>query len=124
MAGSRREKVSDLIQAEVARLLQQEVHDARLGFVTVTGVTVSPDLRHARVHVSTLAEGEARAAALSALKAARGFVRRRLGQELRLRYTPDIEFRLDTSLEQGARIERLIEDLRAPGGPADEADEE
>jgi ribosome-binding factor A len=121
MAGQRREKVSDLIQQEVARLLQTEMHDTRLGFMTVTGVSMSNDLRHARVFVSTLAAGEAREEALAALEAARGFLRKRIGQTLRLRFTPEITFALDTSIERGARIERLIDDLHAPpGGDEDE----
>jgi ribosome-binding factor A len=107
--GVRREKVSELVLGEVARLLQFEVQDSRLGFVTVTGVEMSSDLKHARVFVSLLAEGEARDEALVALRAARGFIRRRLGQTLRLRYTPEIVFILDTSIEYGAKIEKLIE---------------
>ena len=126
MAGPRREKVSDLVREEVARLLQAEVHDVRLGFITVTDVTMSPDLKHARVFVSMLAEGEARENAMMALKAASGFIRRRIGQTLRLRYTPQISFALDTSIEYGARIESLIQEARSlsptPGtaGPAEE----
>jgi len=114
MAGLRREKVSDLIQQEIARLLQTEMHDTRLGFVTVTGVSMSNDLRHARVFVSTLEAGEAREEALAALEAARGFLRKRIGQTLQLRYTPELTFLLDTSIEHGARIEQLIDDLHTP----------
>src|SRR5688572_20803429 len=114
MAGPRREKVSDLIQQEIARLLQTEMHDPRLGFVTVTGVSMSNDLRHARVFVSTLEAGEAREEALAALEAARGFLRKRIGQTLRLRFTPELAFMLDTSIERGARIEQLLDDLHTP----------
>src|SRR5512132_291172 len=106
MTGMRKEKVSDLIQQEVARLLQTEMHDSRLGFLTVTGVSMSNDLRHARVFVSTLAPGEERQEALRALEAGRGFLRRRLGQTLRLRFTPELTFTFDASIEQGARIEQ------------------
>src|SRR5262245_43442859 len=113
MTGPRREKVSDLVREEVARLLQSEVHDSRLGFITVTEVRMSPDLKHARVFVSLLAEGRARDHAMEALAAARGFIRRRIGQTLRLRHTPDIQFTLDTSIEYGARIESLIEEARS-----------
>ncbi len=109
MSGPRREKVADLVRDEIARLIQSELHDSRLGFVTVTGVQMSGDLRHARVFVSVLQEGPAREQALEALQAARGFIRKRLGGTLRLRYTPEIAFRLDTSIEYGSRIEDLIE---------------
>ncbi|HZI93417.1 MAG TPA: 30S ribosome-binding factor RbfA [Patescibacteria group bacterium] len=119
MAGPRREKVSDLVREEVARLLQAEVHDVRLGFITVTDVTMSPDLKHARVYVSMLAEGEPRENAMMALKAASGFIRRRIGQTLRLRHTPQISFALDTSIEYGARIESLIQEARSLSPPSD-----
>jgi len=131
MTGPRREKVSDLVREEVARLLQVEMHDTRLGFITVTEVRMSSDLKHARVYVSLLSEGPAREQALQALTAARGFIRRRLGQTLRLRYTPEITFAVDASLEYGARIDSLIEQTRttppadaAPSGDADRPAEE
>src|SRR5262245_9490499 len=123
MAGPRREKVADLVREEVARLLQMEVHDARLGFMTVTEVRMSPDLKHARVYVSTLSGGEARARSLEALEAARGFVRRRIGQTLRLRYTPELSFVLDTSIEYGARIEDLLRETREESQPAGKPDD-
>ncbi|HEY3174639.1 MAG TPA: 30S ribosome-binding factor RbfA [Candidatus Polarisedimenticolia bacterium] len=122
MPGARHEKVSDLVRDEVARLVQTELHDTRLGFVTVTGVSMSGDLKHAKVFVSMLHEGPAREDSLAALKAARGFIRRRLGQTLRLRYTPEIAFAMDTSIEYGSHIEALIEKTRArdPHDPEDE----
>lgn len=110
MTGSRTERVADQIQREVARVLQFEMHDARLGFITVTGVKVSPDLGHARVFVSLLSEGKAREEAMKALDAARGFVRRQVANSLRLRRTPEIVFTIDTSIEQGAHIEDLLRD--------------
>jgi len=117
MSGSRREKVSDLVRDEVARLIHSELHDVRIGFITVTGVSMSNDLKHARVFVSMLQEGTARDQAMDALAAARGFIRRRIGQTLRLRYTPEISFRIDPSIAYGAKIEELIEKTHA-GGPA------
>lgn len=116
MSGPRREKVSDLVRDEVARLIHTELHDVRIGFVTITGVEMSADLKHARVFVSMLQEGPAREQAMQALGAARSFIRRRVGQTLRLRYTPEISFRIDPSIEYGARIEELIEKTHtAPG---------
>jgi ribosome-binding factor A len=114
MPGARQEKVSDLVRDEVARLIQTEMHDTRLGFVTVTGVSLSRDLKHARVFVSMLQEGPERDQSMEALVAARGFIRKRLGRTLRLRYTPEIAFHLDTSIEYGSHIESLIEKTRAP----------
>lgn len=111
MTTARREKVSDVIREEVARLLMTELHDARLGFATVTEVRMSADLKHARIFVSLLSEGAAREEAMDALAAARGFIRKRLAERLRLRHTPEIAFALDTSLEQGARIEQLLHEV-------------
>lgn len=110
MTGSRTERVADQIQREVARVLQFEMHDSRLGFITVTGVKVSPDLGHARVFVSLLSEGKARDEAIKALDAARGFVRHHIATSLRLKRTPEIVFTIDTSIEQGARIDDLLRD--------------
>ncbi len=89
-------------------MLQFEVNDSRVGFVTVTGVRVSSDLRHARVFVSLLAKGDERERAMEAIRTASGFLRRRIGQTLRLRYTPELVFSLDTSIEKGARIEEVL----------------
>jgi len=122
MTSTRQEKVADLVQAEIARLLRAEVRDTRLGFVTVTGVRMSSDLKHARVYVSSMAQGEARDAALAALDSARGFIRSRLGRALRLRYTPEIVFSLDTSIEYGARIDELIERTHAERPEGDDED--
>ena len=83
---------------------------------------MSPDLRQARVYVSLLSEGEARVEAMQALEAARGFIRRRLGQTLRLRHTPQIVFDLDTSIEYGARIESLLREVRASAPPPEPGD--
>jgi len=136
MTSTRQEKVADLVQAEIARLLRAEVRDVRLGFVTVTGVKMSSDLRHARVFVSVMAQGEAHEATMAALRSAQGFLRSRLGRTLRLRHTPEIAFSLDSSIEYGARIERLIEETHAnaptdiaapdgtPDGPADDEEEQ
>lgn len=123
--GPRRERVSDLVQVEIARILHSGVKDLRVGFVTVTGVRMSADLKHARVFVSILEEGDARTRALEALQAARGFIRGRLGKNLRLRYTPEINFSLDTSIEYGARIEKLLEETRpSRTGPPDDQEPE
>lgn len=119
MSGPRREKVSDLVRDEVARLIHSELHDIRIGFITVTGVSMGGDLKHARVFVSMLQEGTAREEAMDALGAARGFIRRRVGQTLRLRYTPEISFEIDPSIEYGAKIEELIEKTHAASSRGD-----
>jgi ribosome-binding factor A len=119
MTSSRKERVAESVREAVASILQEEIHAARTGFVTVTHVKISPDLRHARVFVSVLAGGELRETTMHALEAATGFVRHRVGQTLRLRHTPEIVFELDESIEESARIESLLNSLHdgtEPGG--------
>ena len=88
-----------------------DLKDPRIGFVTVTGVETSPDLRHARVYVSVLGEEVDRDAALEGLTSARGFLQAQVGSELRMKRTPTLEFLHDPSIEQGMRMERLISDV-------------
>ncbi len=104
----RSRRVADEIRGEIARLLLREAHDPRLGFVTITAVEMSPDLRSARVFVSTLEGGEKRAHSLEALRSAAGFLRREVGHNLGLRFAPALDFRIDTSIETGRRIEDLL----------------
>ena len=122
--GVRRERISDQIQDEISRLLLRELRDPRIGFVTITGASVSPDLRTARVFVSVLGAPEIREDSLRALNSAAGFLRRGLFKRLRLRYSPVLEFVLDDSLDRGERIERLLNDIHRGETPTnDPADE-
>ncbi len=100
-------QVGDLVRAELATLIQREVRDPKVGFVTITGVKLSPDLRHARVYVSVLEE-EREAESLEALQRAAGFLRRELAARLQLKNVPALVFHADLSLRQGARIEELL----------------
>src|SRR5262245_2433370 len=104
----RTRQVADEIRGEIARLLLRDLHDPRLGFVTITAVEMSPDLRSARVFVSTLEGGEKREQSLEALRSAAGYLRREIGHNLGLRSTPTLDFRIDTSIETGRRIEDLL----------------
>lgn len=122
--GMRRERVSDQIKEEISRLLQREVRDPRIGFVTVTGASVTADLRSARVYVSVLGEASAREESLRALQSAAGYLRRALFKTLRLRYSPALEFVLDDSLDRGERIERLLRGLREERADEEPADED
>jgi ribosome-binding factor A len=104
----RPEKVEQFIKEELSQILQREVRDPRIGFVSVTDVEVSVDLRHARVFVSVLGDEEAKAATMDGLRSALGYIRRELGSRLQMRYTPEITFRLDESIERGARVNKLL----------------
>ncbi len=121
---TRTERVSDLIKGEISRLLLREVRDPRVGFATITGATVSPDLKSVRVHVSVLAEPAARQLSIKALNAAAGFFRRALFRNLGLRFAPIVVFVLDESLDRGDRIERVLRKIHGQDGPRSPGDEE
>src|SRR5437868_2391013 len=88
-----------------------ELKDPRIGFVTVTDVETSPDLRHARVFVSVLGSERKREQSLVALGAAHGVLQSRIGRELKLKRTPQLTFEYDPSVERGVRMSRLIDEL-------------
>jgi ribosome-binding factor A len=113
MQGKRLDRVNQLIREEISMLLQRELKDPRLGFVTVTHVETSPDLRTAKVFVSVLGNEAQWTSSLTALASARGFVRNWLRQHLDLRQTPELDFRADRSMEHAARIQELLRQLGA-----------
>jgi ribosome-binding factor A len=115
MQGKRLDRVNQLIKEEISTLLQRELKDPRLGFVTVTEVETSKDLRTAKIFVSVLGDDAQWKASLAALESARGFVRNWLRRHLDLRVTPELDFRADRSLEHAARIQSLLKQVRAPG---------
>jgi ribosome-binding factor A len=115
MQGKRLDRVNQLIKEEISTLLQRELKDPRLGFVTVTEVETSKDLRVAKVFVSVLGDERQWASSLAALTSARGFVRNWLRQHLDLRVTPDVDFRPDRSMEHAARIQSLLKDVQREG---------
>ena len=108
MAPRRTVQVARLLKEELSELLKREVKDPRIGFVTLTGVDVSPDLRNARVYFSVLGEKEAVKQSLKALESASGFLRRELGRRLNLRRIPQLQFELDRSAEHGQHIADLL----------------
>jgi ribosome-binding factor A len=115
--------VADLVRAELAVLIQHSIRDPKVGFVTVTGVRLSPDLRSARVYVSVLEE-DREPEAVEALQHAAGFLRRELASRLQLRNVPSLTFHADPSLRHGARIEELLSREPPPHPPASSDEEE
>ena len=105
----RTDRVAEAVQALVAELLVREIKDPRIGLVTITGVKMTPDLRHARVFVSVLGNPGERRRSLQALDRAHGFLQRRVAGELRLKHTPTLEFAYDDSSERGMRIAEILE---------------
>ncbi len=111
MSYKRSDRVADLIRRELSELLRREVKDPRIGFVTVMRVTLSPDLRHAKVYVSVLGEAGEKEQALQGLESSRGFLRGQLGRRLRLRVVPELKFQLDESAAYSDHINRLLAEL-------------
>jgi ribosome-binding factor A len=114
---SRAERVGDLLKEELSELLLRHIRDPRIGFVTITEVRVSPDLRHARVYVVTHETGEGQARTLEGLQSARSYLRGALGRRLHLRYIPDLSFNVDETWEQGMRIQGILKSLKAGNQP-------
>ncbi len=106
--GDRPARVAERVREEVSLILQHRVNDPGLGGVTVTDVTMTGDLKIARVHYSVFGEEEDRNAARDALRRSRGFIRRELGRVLQMRYSPEITFHFDASFEKGSRIANLL----------------
>ncbi len=96
------------IQHEISMMLFRDLKDRRIGLVTITGVVMSADLRHARVFVSAMGDDRQKKASLEALNHASGWIRHELGQRIRMKFLPEIEFRADSSLEYGAHIDQLL----------------
>lgn len=111
MEGRRSEKVADLIQKEISLMLVKSVKDPRIGFVTITKVTVSDDCRVAKVYFSVAGTPAERERSVKGLDSAKGFVRKELGRRIRLRYTPEIIFQFDPSVEYAIHMEELIQSL-------------
>lgn len=109
--GYRPDRVADQIRAEVSVMLAREVHDPGIGFVTVTRVQVTPDLQVARVFYTTLGSDAERRATAKALHRASPFLRHQIGQRLRLRRVPTLEFFFDKSVENQERVERLLQEI-------------
>jgi ribosome-binding factor A len=109
----RPESVGRQVQAELSELIQRRLKDPRLGYVTLTGVRMTRDLRTARVFVSVMGEPEDRKESLEALHHAAPFLRRELGKRLRLRNTPELRFDLDDTIESGTKINALLDGLKS-----------
>ena len=112
MTGFKRtERVSDQIRMEIADILMRRVKDPRVGFVTVTAVDVTADLKQAWVYVTVLQQGAQEAETLEALSRAEGFIRGELGRRLKLRYVPVLTFVKDTSVDRVTRIMNLLDQV-------------
>ena len=111
MSELRVRKIQEFIKQEVGSMLLRDLKDPRLGFITVTGVKLTNDLREATIYVSLFGKESEKAASLEALNQAKGFIRRELGQRLKIYHTPSISFETDTSLDYGMHIDRILKKI-------------
>lgn len=109
MPGPRMRRINEVLR-EVIGAAIGELSDPRIGFVTVTSVETSPDLRAARVHVSVLGSAQEREATLEGLRSSHGVLQSKIAAETRMKRTPTLTFHYDETVEQGMRISKLLED--------------
>lgn len=108
MGKIRIEKVQELIKQEVSKIILQDLKDPHIGFVTVTSVEVTGDLKNAKIFVTFMGERKQQEDTFKALKRAKGFIRREIGKRIRLQYTPDISFHFDETFQYGVHINELL----------------
>ena len=114
MTRGRMRRVDEAIRQVIGDALAGEVKDPRVGFVTVTDVRTSPDLSHARVHVSVLGDAVQREQSLAGLRSAHGFLQRHIARELALKRTPTLEFSYDDTTDRALRLEQLLREGETP----------
>ncbi len=122
MSSQRPTRVGDQLRQDISELLAREVHDPGIGFLTITRVSVTPDLQIARVYYTTLGDDKARKDSRKALERATPFLRRQLGRRLRLRRVPELQFFFDESIERHDRIERILQEIKAERSPEPDTD--
>jgi len=118
MSAVRNARLRELFKEETSAILQREMKDPRIGFVSVTDVELSADLRHAKIFVSILGDAEAKSRTMAGLESAQGFIRTELARRIRLRHIPQVAFKLDESIERGARVSRLLREVSEGKGAA------
>jgi ribosome-binding factor A len=114
--GKRSDRVADLIQKEISDILLREIKDPRIGFITITRVTVTEDCRLAKIYFSSMGTPEERDQTIAGLDSAKGYVRKELGHRMRLKYTPEIVFQFDPSIEYAIHIGEVLHHLRKERG--------
>ena len=109
MTSDRMRRVDEAVRQVLSDAVAQDLQDPRIGFVTVTSVKTSSDLRHARVYVSVFGDDAKRADSLAGLESARGALQRRLARELRMKHTPTLEFDYDDTIDRAMRVEQILD---------------
>ena len=112
MEFKRAQRVEGLVLEEISKILQNKIKDPRIGFATITKVTMSDDLRNAKVFVSIMGNEKEKKDSLKGLHSATGFIRKELAHRVHLRHVPELVFKLDDSMEKSAKILNILSDLK------------
>jgi len=120
----RAQRLAELLKEEIADILLKEIKDPRIGFVSVTDIEVSNDLRHAGVYVSVLGNEDDRKNSMEGLEKATGYIRKLIGERIKVYHTPEIIFKYDRSLEHGIHISRIIDELKEDKGNKEQHDKD
>lgn len=120
MAKQRPERVQEALRQEISRIVHSEIKDPRLGFITITKVDITKDLRYAKVYFSVLGEMKDKNLALKGLNSAKGYIRSLIAERIKLRFVPDVVFKIDDSLEHTKEIYDLLERIKKKKGDTDE----
>ena len=111
--GLKKDKMDNIIQKEVSEIIQFELKNPKIGFVTITDVDVTSDMSYAKIFVSFLGQDARKEAGLKALNQSKGFIRSELAKRLTIRKTPELIFQLYNSLEKGNKIEKILHDINS-----------
>lgn len=112
MSSQRAQRVAETIHKEISSLLIKGLKDPRIGFVTITSVDVTSDLRQARIYYTLMGSQESRAETQAGLDSCSSYIRQQLGRQLRLRFIPEIHFEYDASFDYGQKIEKLLSEIK------------
>jgi ribosome-binding factor A len=110
MATPRMRRINEVLREVIGSAISTDLSDPRIGFVTVTSVETSPDLRTARVHISVLGDEDARQDTLAALRSSHGVIQSKIAAETRMKRTPSLSFHYDDTVEKGMRISELLDE--------------
>ncbi|HHW11639.1 MAG TPA: 30S ribosome-binding factor RbfA [Firmicutes bacterium] len=116
MSEYRAERLAVLIKEELGNILQKDLKDPRIGFASITNVRVSRDIGHAKIYISVFGDKQQQTATMEGLESAKGYIRSELGKRIRMRYVPEISFVFDNSLEEGAKVLSLLNEIKKEGG--------
>ncbi len=122
--GVRSEKVRVQLKRELSRILQEDLKDPRIGFATIMRIDLTGDLRHARIYFSVLGDEKAKVSSIEGIESASGYIRRLIGERLKLKYVPELSFKLDRSIEYSINLEKTFERLKNEHKNSEDSDKE